>query len=126
MEPDELMLTQGYFGALHVENHQGHKAVFPGKAETGRWKRIITGKRNKWGECEVLSARDVRALYRVTPKLKNPYDKILVPDKYGLLDAISADDILRHAKRAHGVIPISLGALADAVAGRASKLRRVT
>lgn len=102
-----ITLTLGYFEALIVRHEDGRVAVFPGRAEGGRWRRIITGTRDKYGQPRVMSSMDVRRLYRVTPKLRKVGDTVQVEDDKGLFAPLTPGDITAHMRRAHGLIPTS-------------------
>lgn len=110
-----ITLTLGYFEALIVRHEDGRVAVFPGRVEDGRWRRIITGARDKYGQPRVMSSMDVRRLYRVTPKLRKVGDVVEVEDDKGLFEPLTPGDIAAHMKRAHGLIPTSPITLAKVV-----------
>ena len=119
-----ITLTIGHFESLHVRRDDGREAIFPGRIEDGRWKRIITGARDIHGQCLVMGSLGVRRFYRVTPRLQKLGDTMEIEDDKGLFGRITADDILRHSKRAHGIMPVSVGTLAKAATGQATQRRR--
>lgn len=110
-----ITLTLGYFEALIVRHEDGRVAVFPGRVHEGRWRRILTGARDKYGQPRTMSSAEVRRFYRVAPKLRKVGDVVEVEDDKGLFAPLSPGDIAVHMKRAHGIIPTSPTVLAKVV-----------
>jgi hypothetical protein len=121
----KITLTQGHAGALSVRREaDGAVAYFPGRTDsTHRWLRILTGMRDRLGQALPMSARDVRAHFRVTPQLQNPGDTVNLDHDGGLFDPLAPDDILRHAHRVHGIFPTAPSVLARACMGDATQRR---
>jgi hypothetical protein len=87
------------------------------------WRRIITGVRDKYGQCRVMGSMDVRRFFRITPRLQEVGDSLHLDDDKGLFDRITADDIIKHRKQAHGFMPVGAGTFAKAMVGDATQRR---
>lgn len=125
----KITLTKLHFGGIMAHHPDGRTAYFVGRpgGEGTRWARVLTGARDRWGNNRVLSAYDLAGYLRVRAAwyvMAAPGGTKQVPDDKGIFDRITADDILRHSKEAHGIMPTSIATLGKAARGEATKVRK--